>query len=550
MPFRISEASDELKAAVQAVEDRADGCYALFRLLKRPANAARWALLTAMAHQLEIWLERYGPESPQHNVRIVSLDRCTSGFKFISEHGKPPSRLADKFTWTGSLIEDANHALAVTQQYTSFTGIFPMWHKDQEQVDLQPNGSVRFYIPKDSARQRQVIAFQQRYRPKGRVWTMPYGGPRKPESPEAMRLLAELWHSARPTGSAKKFWYEPSTALIDALRPKYQDRLDENFRRSDSFQLNGYSLGEFKVFYIALLILCSIHEYICYPFDKPGQPIPASSLVMVKTRKQWIGTLNQISGIAKATCEAIIADLTLDPVSQPGASMCIHPFVPLDNVNLAVAPQFPLVSAVDDNILRYFSYTFPALFSAQNTDKEALMRTRIQEAAPQFFAGQSIGLPDKSTEIDVLLADEASSTIVLAELKWSRKPNRTVERIARDEEIAKGVRQLEKIRDYARKHPDFLAGKLARSLTEYTNVHFLLIVWDHWYWVEPDDGIAILHFDAFLPALKASNNLQDTVSELLRYDWLPVESRDFRVSYATASANGALMESSIFSPVT
>lgn len=58
----------------------------------------------------------------------------------------------------------------------------------------------------------------------------------------------------------------------------------------------------------------------------------------------------------------------------------------------------------------------------ENTDKESLMRERITDAATQFAASHSIELPDKSTEIDLLLADEVSSTVVFAELKWSRKP--------------------------------------------------------------------------------------------------------------------------------
>jgi hypothetical protein len=166
--------------------------------------------------------------------------------------------------------------------------------------------------------------------------------------------------------------------------------------------------------------LCSIHEYICYPFDKPGQPIPVSSLVMVKPRSVWTEKLSRISGLPQSVCETIISDLTLDPLAQHGASMCIHPFVPLDASALAVAPQFPLASAVDENILRSFSYRYPPLFSAQNTEKEVVMRERIKEAVGRFRFEHSIELPDKTTEIDILLADEASSTLVFAELKWSR----------------------------------------------------------------------------------------------------------------------------------
>jgi hypothetical protein len=550
MPFSKNNAPKDVRDVLEAVELRADQCYTLLRLLKQPANEARWALLTAMALRLETFQQKFGANSSKHHIAIVTLDRCTCGFKFIAEHGKPTSGLVKSYTWHGSLVEDANHTLVVSEQYTHFLNVFPMWHKNHEQVDLQPDGRVRFYIPRDSPRQRQVIAFQQGNRPRSVDIVLPYRGMPKPESREAMRLLGELWHRARPGGTAGKFSYEPPRALIEALRPKYQERLDENFRRADDFQLKEYSLGEFKSFYIALLILCSIHEYICYPFDKPGQPIPISSLVMIKPRSAWVAKIGEISGLSKGTCDAIIADLTLDPVGQPGASMCIHPFVPLDGFVMAIAPQFPLASAVDDNILRSFSYTFPDLFSAQNTDKESVMQERITTEATNFSVSRSIELPDKTTDIDLLLSDEASSTVVFAELKWSRKPNRSLEVIERDKEIAKGRSQLELIRNYARLHPTFLSerGKLPRSLASYANVHYLLIVWDHWYWFDPDDGIAIVNLGVLLPALKKHSNLQKLVTELLEYKWLPVEGRDFRVIYFTSSVNGAAFESATFCP--
>jgi hypothetical protein len=138
----------------------------------------------------------------------------------------------------------------------------------------------------------------------------------------------------------------------------------------------------------------------------------------------------------------------------------------------------------------------------------------------------------------------------MAELKWIRKPNRTVERISRDKEVEKGISQLRLIRAYARGNPDFLKakGKLAHSLADYANVHYLLVVRDHWFWVDPEDRIALVDFDAFLPALKSSTNLQETIATLLTYEWLPVEGRDFNVEYATASVYGMMLESPEFKP--
>jgi hypothetical protein len=214
---------------------------------------------------------------------------------------------------------------------------------------------------------------------------------------------------------------------------------------------------------------------------------------MVKSRRGRTNELSEISELDKALCEKILVDLTLNPSTLKGASMCIHPFVPLDGLTLAVAPQFPLASAVDDNILRMFSYTFDALFSAQNTEKERTMIERLRPAVSRFGFEPSVELPDGTTEIDVILVDEASSTLLLAELKWSRKPNRTLECIDREKDIEKGVEQLKLIRSFSRKHPDFLQQrkKLPQSISDYANVHYLLASWDYWHWIEPDDGIAI-----------------------------------------------------------
>ena len=136
----------------------------------------------------------------------------------------------------------------------------------------------------------------------------------------------------------KKFHYEPSDELIEALRPEYQERLDTNFRHPDSFQLNGYSLAEFKAVYVGILILSAIHEYICYPWGNQGQPIPESSLVMVKKRFQWINKLSNISRVPKTTCDAIVKDLTLRPENRSFTSLCITPFVPLDCRDSDLAP--------------------------------------------------------------------------------------------------------------------------------------------------------------------------------------------------------------------
>lgn len=547
MPYLRSECTDELRDAIQAVENRADECYRLLRLLRQPRNLATWALLTAIALEAETFLERYGANSFRHRVTLINLERYMCGFHFIAVHGNPASRLVQSYTYLASLKADATFALDVCRKYTSFLNVFPLWHRDHERADLMPNGAVRFYIPHDSTRQRQVLAYQQLHRAAEAIRKAP---PQQERSPLLQQLFNDLFQETRSAGLRRKFRYTPPPELIEALRPQYWERLNTNFRHPDSFQLSGYSLAEFKALYVGFLIQCAIHEYICYPWDKEGQPIPESSLVMVKKRNQWVAELSRISGLSAATTASIVKDLTMRPENPSFTSLCITPFVPLDkhDERLAVAPQFPLTSAVDENALRQFSYLYPALFSGQNVKKEDALITLLKSANPRYAMDFSIPLPDGSTEIDVLIEDAATSTVVLAELKWLRKPYKPLERLKREKELEKGIKQLKLIRQYGRQHPEFLLerGKLSRSLSDYKAVHHVLLVRDYWHWIEPDDSIAVLDFDEFLAQFRESTSLNDLMTALLSYDWLPVEGRNFSVDYTTTAVNGAMIESALF----
>lgn len=69
-----------------------------------------------------------------------------------------------------------------------------------------------------------------------------------------------------------------------------------------------------------------------------------------------------------------------------------------------------------------------------------------------------------------------------------------------------------------------------------------------WLWIEPEDGIAIAEYEALAAALSRHENLHLAVSDLLRYEWLPAEGRDFTVKYDRSTANGVSIECEVFYP--
>lgn len=118
----------------------------------------------------------------------------------------------------------------------------------------------------------------------------------------------------------------------------------------------------------------------------------------------------------------------------------------------------------------------------------------------------------------------------------------------RDAEVLKGVEQLAAIREFLTQTPGHISsqGRLPRPLNQYQHVHYLLVARDHWRWVGPRDAFAIVEFDAFARALTRADDLRSAANELLGYEWLPLEGRDFFVRNDRATVNDVSIESEVF----
>jgi len=536
----------EFVAAVKAVEDRADECYRPLRLLRAPQNQALWALLSGTVGQVEDQIGRWGTESPHFQAALLNLSRIGPVvMRWIAKHGKPESRLVKTYRWTDALKGDVKEAIETGLHYSTFLGCFPMWYRDRLSAEFLSDSAVRFTVPGGS-RERQVSAYHKGFRPKQGHFRG-ITGKRVEQSSSVKRLFGAVLQNARSTG-LHKFRYNDSPELVAALMPEYENRVNTILRRADSIDLGGYTMQEFKLFYIALLITCAIHEHLCYLWGQSAHLFPHSSSVMVNRRASWVGSLATIAGLSRPHCEKMLDDLTL--CLDKGADLHIQPFVPLDRdaTTLALAANFPLNSRWDENILRICSYSRPEIYSVASSEKETEMRSALIAGNRMYRIEGPAKLPAPLPDIDFIVEDPHSSTVVIAELKWIRKPLKPLERIDRDAEVLHGIDQLAAIRQYLSEHAKHLMDqrKLTRPLSDYEHVQYLLIARDHWVWVDPRHEVAIVDFDPFRRLLSESTDLWSAVTELLQYDWLPVEGRDFRVQFDRATANGAAIESEVF----
>jgi hypothetical protein len=143
--------------------------------------------------------------------------------------------------------------------------------------------------------------------------------------------------------------------------------------------------------------------------------------VIVREHASWVDLLSRLSGLQLGVVEAIVDDLTF-PAGGPRKpqDLLIHPFVPLyvGSRLLGLLPHFPLYSRPDENILRTCSYISAAAYHAASQSKERDMRSDLISGLPAHVAAEGpVKLPGENPDIDLILEDHGSSTLVLAEFK-------------------------------------------------------------------------------------------------------------------------------------
>jgi len=545
MSFLKKDAMPEIVQTVQLIEDRADECYKPLSILQLPANDAIWALLSGGILLIEQEVKDWSQDSPYLSAAMQNVSRFVpTVFKWAVQHGKPNSAETATY-WTPELAAMAKQALDVASLYSHYESCFPMWHRDRYLGELISQDIVRF-TSIGGIRDRQMSAYQKGLRPNEGPFKSQR--PKRREIPLVTKALFDLaLQGASMTGYAS-FRYEDPWTLWRELLPEYQERVNAIARRNEVLSLGKYTLREFKDFYAGLLALCSAHEFLCFAWGQGSSTIyPVGSAIMVRSHQEWAEILSDLSKVALDKCKSIISDLSFD--FPRSLDLHVNPFIPLGaDGTLGVAPQFPLHSQMEENILRISSILTPTIYSALSAEKEEEMILELKSDLTTRDIGGPLLMPHPVPDIDILIAEESSSTIVIAELKWIRKSLSPKERIGKEAEVRKGMSQLALIRDFLTANPDHLKDrkKLLKRFDEYEHIHYLLIPRDYCPWIDPTDGTSLVDFDAFKKAMLGPDNLHNSILGLLTYDWLPVDGRDFTVSYNRAAVNGVAVESEIF----
>jgi hypothetical protein len=526
---------------IELLEKEVDSYFSSLAIRHYPRNLATWAVLTKGAIEVQRAAEiEYG--GARHRHATINFSRIAALLlNEIDSKGNQSFATRRSFQWSPPLDAVTNRALTEADGYFHAWANFSFWR--EKRFNAEAIGRLVRFTTEESSRERQVKALQK---------TILRKADRKPPSaglapmPPYRIELFEKFMAFVGGAKSKTITYEMPGELYSELFPWFQSQSEMLVRHREEVCLGSYSMKQIKEFVAALQTVCAIHDHLCFLAAQRRREFPVNSAVLVKKRDEWVRELSSISGMDPQAAGEILEDLTFG--DRVPIDLHSELFVPLDKKGdfLAVVPHFGLSARVDENLLRTLSRTDKKAYDRLSKIKEEEMLDELRLALPKTIS--TFGpyeLPkDAKTNLDLGIVDELGSTVLLVELKWIRKPLFAKERNRADGEFLKGIQQLGKLKLFLESNPGYLKvrGALSRDLSEYSNVHFVLVGRDHMVWPATDPGCLVVEYEVFQEHLKKLTELNTTFQMLSQYDWLPVEGVDFEIRMEAATVNGITIE--------
>jgi hypothetical protein len=538
-----NQSTEETIAAVLRLENRCDLWWKNCDLFDREWNLAAWQGLTACAKSLETGLSSQERGGPKHQLTATNLSRIAYElYKAAKQHGvkrvAPLSRMR-------SILPDKmmDHAVEQAHAYSMCCADFPGWHRNLYSVSELTDTSVKF-TSENSGRAERVLAYEKGFRPQAlRIDKSKKDG--TVHEDKLAHLIPGIVSAIKPRGKSG-FDLPNLDEMHKALVSEYLLRLDKLYRRLETIELGGYTMAEFRRFVAGLLAIAGTREYLCYVWRATGHSLPTDDLLIVSSRSKWIESLSSLTTLSPNIVSSMISDLTLK-IDQSNCDVNVAPFLPLDDTPnwLCVVPGFLMIVNSEESILRNRTSYNKKFADEASLSKEDEARQELKKALPNLSIMGPFLLRKSMPDIDLVIEDSVSNSILIAELKWLQFPLLVRGREGRDEELKKGTRQIDFIRGFLSANPGYLVrnGGINKSLNDYAEVHYCVLCRDY---IIHIDGARLYSYSALKAKLEDGATLSEAIDFMAKDEWLPAPPRDYTIDYQSYLCNGISITTKIF----
>lgn len=293
--------------------------------------------------------------------------------------------------------------------------------------------------------------------------------------PEARRDIRKAGESLaedrlRATAHIRKvgrhaIMYEVTTELFEAFALQQRSILGHSWDLDETWDLGGYTVRQFRDFWVAVTALAWIHSWACSGSGSNAEV--RDSLLQIKTRRRWECQISEHSGLDRAAIGTILNDVTFAPslyeAGKPKPNLLCQPFIPIGADLLVLSAWLARLINSEAAQWHLLSIVRPDVHSVIRNKKE---RYWLSDLVPKMTNyGLSASGPHQFTycsrrsDLDLLAVDEARRFAVAFQLKWLKPPEEVRDREYQDRELRSGIDQATLALTWLRSTPADLASR-------------------------------------------------------------------------------------------
>lgn len=254
--------------------------------------------------------------------------------------------------------------------------------------------------------------------------------------------------------------------------------------------------------------------------------------------------LCRLLGRSEAEVEPVLTFLTYGQgVRSPDPAL--QPLIPVGGDRLLLPPFLILTSNWARNLLTLHARADPASFDPQSHMFEQLMIERLQDGVrSDWVAWPNRNLPvgRSSEEIDLVLVEKATHTVLLCEARWMIQPGDIREVLQRKSVCRDKVAQALRKREAVRADIKHVAASLSLNQDATWAVEAVVIIDNFGGTPSPVGDIPIVHRKVFAEAVRSAPSLAHLHRAFASSTWLPRAGADYERVYEAVDLGGVEIE--------
>lgn len=216
------------------------------------------------------------------------------------------------------------------------------------------------------------------------------------------------------------------------------------------WQFDGFKLEEFKEVWGVLVTKAFIHCMVCMKSGIAGGAVECC--IMVVTKEEII---DEVSKYTNLDCEVIENTINLltynNTYYERNIDVIWSPLISLKDNLIAISPNLVMSSSPERNVISLINKVNQATYSRLSSQKESIMLRDFVDEISKYTnidIRNNKPLPAPLPDIDVIMFDKNTESLLMCELKWLLQSDSIQEVCERDKDIEKGISQAKLIQEY------------------------------------------------------------------------------------------------------